>query len=251
MWRGVAMNRKLNGARTFVFSPNISALVRVATLVAVLISVVTFADHGFWNRVQAVEPSFTLPDPTVDTPLAATKGKDSAVLAGGCFWGVQEVFLHVKGVKDAISGYSGGSVKSPEYQQVSAGTTGHAESVKITFDPAQISYGQLLKIFFSVVHDPTQLNRQGPDTGPQYRSMILYSNDEQKRIAEAYISQLEQARLFPRPIVTQVVPLQAFYAAEIYHQNYARFHPDDPYIAINDAPKVEHLRQQFPNLYKR
>ena len=173
------------------------------------------------------------------------------MLAGGCFWGVQEVFLHVKGVKDATSGYSGGPVKSPLYEQVSTGTTGHAESVKISFDPAQISYGQLLKIFFSVVHDPTQLNRQGPDTGSQYRSMIFYSNDEQKRIAEAYISQLEQAKLFPRPIVTQVVPLQPFYMAETYHQNYARFHPDDPYIAINDAPKVEQLRQQFPNLYKK
>jgi peptide-methionine (S)-S-oxide reductase len=173
------------------------------------------------------------------------------VLAGGCFWGVQAVFQHVKGVKDAISGYSGGAVASPVYEQVSTGETGHAASVKITFDPAQISYGRLLQLFFSVAHDPTQLNRQGPDTGSQYRSVIFYADDEQKHIAEAYISQLEQTKSFARPIVTQVVPLKAFYDAEAYHQDYARFHPDDPYIARNDAPKVEHLREQFPDLYKK
>jgi peptide-methionine (S)-S-oxide reductase len=203
-----------------------------------------------WNLALAADTS-GLPNPSVDTPLAAKKGKATAVVAGGCFWGVQAVFQHVKGVKDATSGYSGGSVKSPLYEQVSTGQTGHAESVRITFDPAQISYGQLLKIFFSVVHDPTQLNRQGPDTGTQYRSIIFYSDDEQKRIAEAYIAQLEQGRLFPQPIVTQVVPLKEFYPAEAYHQDYATLHPDNPYIARNDAPKVEHLREEFPDIYKK
>jgi peptide-methionine (S)-S-oxide reductase len=219
--------------------------------IAFLIAILIFAGTGVWNAANAAEGSSGLPDPGVDAPLAAKKGTDTAVVAGGCFWGVQAVFQHVKGVKDVTSGYSGGSVSSPLYEQVSTGETGHAESVKITYDPAQISYGQLLKVFFSVVHDPTQLNRQGPDTGSQYRSVIFYANDEQKHIAEAYISQLEQTRLFPRPIVTQVVPLKTFYSAEAYHQDYARFHPDDPYIARNDAPKVEHLREQFPNLYRK
>jgi peptide-methionine (S)-S-oxide reductase len=164
---------------------------------------------------------------------------------------VQAVFQHVKGVQRVTSGYSGGSSSTAEYEVVSTGSTGHAESVQITFDPARVSYGQLLKVFFSVAHDPTQLNRQGPDTGTQYRSVIFYANDEQKGIAEAYIAQLEQAKSFPRPIVTQVVPLKAFYAAESYHQDYAALHPDNPYIAINDAPKVEHLRQQFPDLYQK
>src|SRR4029077_11643509 len=215
---------------------------------AVLIAIPVLA---VWNQANAAGGSPVLPDPVVDSPLAAKKGKQTAVVAGGCFWGVQAVFQHVKGVKDAISGYSGGAVASPVYEQVSTGETGHAESVKITFDPAQISYGRLLQLFFSVAHDPTQLNRQGPDTGSQYRSVIFYADDEQKHIAEAYISQLEQTKSFPRPIVTQVVPLKAFYDAEAYHQDYARFHPDDPYIARNDAPKVEHLREQFPDLYKK
>ena len=154
-------------------------------------------------------------------------------------------------MQTAVSGYSGGSRSTAEYETVSTGRTGHAESVQITFDSAKITYGQLLKVFFSVAHDPTQLNRQGPDTGTQYRSVIFYSNDEQKRIAEAYIAQLENAKAFPRPIVTQVVPLQQFYAAESYHQNYAALHPDNPYIAFNDAPKVERLREEFPDLYKQ
>lgn len=177
-----------------------------------LIAIMLFVGSALVNPARAADTS-GLPNPSVDAPLAAKKGKETAVVAGGCFWGVQAVFQHVKGVKDAISGYSGGSVKSPSYEQVSTGETGHAESVKITFDPAQISYGQLLKIFFSVVHDPTQLNRQGPDTGTQYRSVIFYNDDEQKRIAEAYIAQIEHERLLPRPIVTQVVPLKEFYAA--------------------------------------
>ena len=204
-----------------------------------------------WNRADAAEDSAVLPNPAVDAPRAAQSGKETAVVAGGCFWGIQAVFQHVKGVRNATAGYSGGDSKTAEYEVVSKGNTGHAESVQITFDPAQISYGQLLKVFFSVAHDPTELNRQGPDTGTQYRSVIFYANDEQKHIAEAYIAQLEQAGSFAHPIVTQVVPLQAFYTAEAYHQNYATLHPENPYIAINDAPKVQHLRQQFPDLYKK
>lgn len=218
---------------------------------ALLILIFAFSVSLAWDGTYAATGNNGLPDPTVDTPLAAKKGKETAVLAGGCFWGVQDVFEHVKGVKEATSGYSGGSVASPQYEQVSTGKTGHAESVRVTFDPAQISYGQLLKVFFSVVQDPTQLNRQGPDTGTQYRSVIFYTNDEQKRVAEAYIAQLEQAKLFPAPIVTQVVPFKAFYRAEDYHQDYATLHPENPYIARNDAPKVEHLREQFPALYKK
>jgi len=194
-------------------------------------------------------PAAAVPAPVVDAPRATAPGQQTAVISGGCFWGVQAVFQHVKGVITATSGYSGGSAKTAEYEIVSTGETGHAESVQIVYDPSQITYGELLRVFFSVAHDPTQLNRQGPDEGTQYRSSIFYSNDEQKHIAEAYIAQLNQARVFPRTIVTKVVPLQAFYPAEAYHQNYAALHPNQPYIFYNDAPKVEHLRQQFPDLY--
>ena len=190
-----------------------------------------------------------VPGPTVDAAQAAKSGEQTAVVAGGCFWGIQAVFQHVKGVKNATSGYSGGDAKTAEYEIVSTGETGHAESVKITYDPAQVTYGELLRVFFSVAHDPTQLNRQGPDEGSQYRSAIFYQSDEQKHIAEAYIAQLDKAKVFPRAIVTQVVSLKAFYPAEAYHQNYATLHPDQPYIVYNDAPKVAHLRQQFPDLY--
>jgi peptide-methionine (S)-S-oxide reductase len=189
-----------------------------------------------------------LPNPALDSPSTA-KGEQTAVVAGGCFWGIQAVFQHVKGVINATSGYSGGAANTAEYERVSTGDTGHAESVKITYDPAQISYGQLLRVFFSVAHDPTQLNRQGPDSGTQYRSVIFYNTDEQKRIAEAYIMQLEKAGVFARPVVTQLVPLKAFYPAEAYHQDYAANHPNNPYIVYNDAPKVAHLHQQFPELY--
>src|SRR3954453_20070716 len=228
---------------------NPAVVSKITALVAgVAIGLLVFAAKG--NPANAAEASIALPNPSVDTPPTST-GRETAVLAGGCFWGIQAVFQHVKGVKEATSGYSGGSVASPDYEEVSSGNTGHAESVKITFDPSQISYGQLLKVFFSVAHDPTQLNRQGPDSGTQYRSVIFYGNDEQKRIADAYVSQLEGAKVFPRPIVTQIVPLKGFYEAEGYHQNYAMLHPDNPYIAINDAPKVEHLKQVFPELYKK
>jgi len=190
-----------------------------------------------------------IPPPAVDAALASAKSQQTAVISGGCFWGVQAVFQHVKGVISATSGYSGGAANTAEYERVSNGDTGHAESVKIVYDSSRITYGQLLRVFFSVAHDPTELNRQGPDTGSQYRSSIFYASDEQKRVAEAYIAQLDQAKVFPRPIVTQVVPLKAFYPAEAYHQDYAALHPDNPYIVYNDAPKVAHLRQEFPDLY--
>ncbi|HMF89678.1 MAG TPA: peptide-methionine (S)-S-oxide reductase MsrA [Candidatus Angelobacter sp.] len=190
-----------------------------------------------------------VPDPAIDAPLSKAKGSETAVVAGGCFWGIQAVFEHVKGVSAVTAGYAGGSAHTAQYETVSSGTTGHAESVKIVYDPSQISYGQLLKVFFAVAHDPTQLNRQGPDEGRQYRSVIFYGSDDQKRVAQAYIDQLNKAKVFSRPIVTEVVAMKGFYAAEGYHQDYAEHHPDDLYIRINDLPKVEHLRQQLPELY--
>jgi len=201
-----------------------------------------------FGRRAAASPA--VPPAAVDTPVAKTPGQESAVVAGGCFWGVQAVFQHVKGVISATSGYSGGESKTAEYEVVSTGETGHAESVKIVYDPSQITYGQLLRVFFSVAHDPTQLNRQGPDEGTQYRSAIFYNSPEQKQIADAYIAQLGAAKIFSSKIVTQVVPLKGFFAAESYHQNYAANHPDDLYIRYNDAPKVAHLRQQFPDIYR-
>ncbi|HYR88724.1 MAG TPA: peptide-methionine (S)-S-oxide reductase MsrA [Terriglobia bacterium] len=191
----------------------------------------------------------SLPNPAVDEPLATAKTEQTAVFAGGCFWGVEAVFEHVKGVKDVVSGYSGGSAETAQYETVSTGATGHAESVQITYDPSQISYGQLLKVFFSVAHDPTELNRQGPDVGMQYRSAIFVANDLQKRVAQAYIDQINKARIFRQPIVTQVAGLKAFYKAEAYHQDYLVHHPTQPYIVINDQPKVDNLRKEFPDLY--
>jgi len=216
---------------------------------AIFLAVAALAATLTWNRAHAADAT-PLPNPAIDAPRT-TQADQTAVLSGGCFWGIQAVFEHVKGVKSATSGYSGGAAATAQYELVSTGETGHAESVQVTYDPSQISYGQLLKIFFSVAHDPTQLNRQGPDFGSQYRSAIFYVNEEQKHVAEAYIVQLQQSKSFPRLIVTQVSPLKAFYTAEEYHQNYATLHPNNPYIAANDAPKVEHLRQQFPDLYKK
>ena len=197
----------------------------------------------------AATASGALPNPVIDAPLATAKGEQTAVIAGGCFWGVQAVFEHVKGVISVSAGYSGGAADTAHYERVSEGNTGHAESVRITYDPSRISYGQLLKVYFAVAHDPTELNRQGPDTGSQYRSAIFYGNAEQKSIADAYINQLNKAGVFPRRIVTQVVALKVFYEAEAYHQDYAQNHPDEPYIAINDLPKVAELRKQLPELY--
>ncbi|MGI8918130.1 MAG: peptide-methionine (S)-S-oxide reductase MsrA [Pyrinomonadaceae bacterium] len=207
---------------------------------------------GFTFACSTADASSTpLPDPEVDAPLAKSKGEQKAVLAGGCFWGIEAVFEHVKGVRDAKSGYAGGDAASADYRKVSSGTTGHAESVLVTYDPSQVTYGQLLTVFFSVAHDPTGLNRQGPDRGSQYRSAIFYANEEQKRIAEAYIKQLDRAKVFNQPIVTQVRPLEAFHDAEAYHQDYLAQHPDEPYIVINDMPKVENLRTQMPELYRK
>jgi peptide-methionine (S)-S-oxide reductase len=190
-----------------------------------------------------------IPNPTVDEPIAKTKGQATMVVAGGCFWGIQALFEHVKGVESVTAGYAGGDANTAQYGKVGTGTTGHAESVKIIYDPSKISYGQLLKVFFSVAHNPTELNRQGPDEGEQYRSAIFHANEDQRRIAQAYMDQLGQAKVFSRPIVTQLVPLKGFYPAEAYHQDYAIHHPDDPYIRINDLPKIEHLREQLPELY--
>jgi peptide-methionine (S)-S-oxide reductase len=190
-----------------------------------------------------------IPNPAVDEPMAKTKGQVTMVIAGGCFWGMQALFEHVKGVQSVTAGYAGGDANNAHYEMVGTGTTGHAESVQITYDPSRISYGQLLKVFFSVAHNPTELNRQGPDQGEEYRSAIFYANGDQRRIAQAYIDQLGQAKAFSRPIVTQLVPLKGFYPAEAYHQDYAVHHPDDAYIRINDLPKIEHLREQLPELY--
>jgi peptide-methionine (S)-S-oxide reductase len=190
-----------------------------------------------------------VPAPAVDNPLAATPGQETAVFAGGCFWGVQLVFQHVKGVKSAVSGYTGGTLHSPSYEEVSSGATGHAESVRVIFDPSKVSYGQLLRVFFSVAHDPTELNYQGPDHGTQYRSEIFYTTNAQKRIAAAYIDQLGKARVFSKPIVTKLEKAGPFNVAESYHQNYATLNPNDFYIRVNDAPKLENLKTDLSQLY--
>jgi peptide-methionine (S)-S-oxide reductase len=189
-----------------------------------------------------------LPNPAVDS--AASTGTQTAVFSGGCFWGVDAVYKHVKGVKNVVSGYSGGEAKTAQYETVSTGRTGHAESVKVTFDPSVVTYGQLLKVFFAVAHDPTELNYQGPDHGTQYRSAIFYGSEDQKRVATAYIAQLNNAHIYHAPIVTEVTPLKAFYPAEPHHQNYLALHPDQPYIAINDMPKLSALKKELPELAK-
>lgn len=196
------------------------------------------------SAAAAVIPAYA--GPTV--PVTATHA--TAVFAGGCFWGVDAVFKHVKGVVDVVSGYSGGSAATAKYLIVGTGVTGHAESVKVTFDPSKISYADLLQVFFGVAHDPTELDRQGPDSGKQYRSVVFYANDAQKTVAERYIAQLDRERAFPKPIVTEVTPLTAFYPAEAYHQNYLELHPDSPYIVYNDLPKLARLKQEFPAWYK-
>jgi len=190
-----------------------------------------------------------IPAATTDDALAATPGKVKAVFAGGCFWGTQAVFERVKGVVDTTVGYSGGSAATATYDQVTTETTGHAESVEVVYDPSKITYGQLLRIFFSVGHDPTQLNRQGPDEGTSYRSAIFYENDDQKRIAQAYIAQLDAVHAFGRPIVTEVSPLKGFYRAEDYHQDYALHNPGNPYILVCDRPKIEALKKEFPDYF--
>jgi peptide-methionine (S)-S-oxide reductase len=199
--------------------------------------------------VRADSAQVTMPPPAIDVAPGGS-APQTAVFAGGCFWGIQGVFQHVKGVTRAVSGYAGGTVANPSYEQVSSGSTGHAESVRVTFDPAQVSYGTLLRIFFSVALDPTQVNRQGPDWGTQYRSELFVSGPEQKNVAQAYIAQLDAAHVFPRPIATKVDPAGPFYPAEAYHQDYLDLHPDAPYIAINDLPKVQALQSLFPDNWR-
>jgi len=201
------------------------------------------------GRSAAAAPKSAIPGPTVDEPLASKPGTETMVLAGGCFWGVQAVFESVRGVVSATSGYAGGAKQTADYETVSTGRTGHAESVRVVFDPSRVSYGQLLKIFFSVVHDPTQLNQQGPDVGTQYRSVIFYGDAMQQKIARAYVEQLDAAKVFRSKIVTEVTPLTKFYDAEGYHQDYFFTHPNQPYIVFWDKPKVEALKQQFPDLF--
>jgi len=220
----------------------------IATIAACIILLAVLAFLFSNHHTQA--GTATLPAPAVDDVLAATSGQQTIVLAGGCFWGIQAVFEHVKGVTSATAGYAGGTAQTADYETVSSGDTGHAESVKVVYDPSKITLGQILRVFFSVAHDPTELDRQGPDYGKQYRSAIFYTSENQKKIAQAYINQLTQAKVFTSPIVTQLNSNSAFYEAEAYHQDYAAKHPDNPYIIFNDAPKVDHLRQQFPDLYK-
>jgi peptide-methionine (S)-S-oxide reductase len=215
---------------------------RPALLIAAALAAMPFAAHA--------ESAATIPPPAAEAS-APNSGLETAVLAGGCFWGIQAVYQHVKGVTNAVSGYAGGAQKDAQYETVSSGRTGHAESVKVTFDPRQVSYGKILQIYFSVAHDPTQLNRQGPDTGPQYRSEIFPQNEAQAKTAKDYIAQLDQAKAFKRPIVTKTDSMKtAFYAAEDYHQDYAIKHPYQPYIAFNDAPKVENLKKMFPDVWR-
>lgn len=194
-------------------------------------------------------PSTPLPAPQQDVSLAAKSGKDVAVFAGGCFWGTQSVFERVKGVVDTTAGYAGGSAATATYDQVTTETTGHAESVQVVYDPSRITYGQLLRIFFAVAHDPTQLNQQGPDVGTSYRSVIFYRTDDQKRLAAAYIAQLDAAHVYRKPIVTQLTPLKGFYPAESYHQDYALKNPNNPYIEVCDRPKIAALKKEFPDLF--
>ena len=218
--------------------------VTLGVLVVALGLGVAFADAAW-----AAEKAVVIPAPAVDNPKVSASPQ-TAVIAAGCFWGVQGVYQHVRGVQRALSGYSGGTKATADYEAVSRGSTGHAESVEIRFDPKEISYGEILQIYFSVVHDPTQLNRQGPDTGPQYRSNIFYADESQKRIAEAYIAQLNNAKLFSRSIVTRVDALNGFYPAEAYHQDFLLKNPTYPYIVIHDLPKIGQLKKVFPARYR-
>jgi peptide-methionine (S)-S-oxide reductase len=219
---------------------------------AVVLSVLV--SSGLWiggqEAVLAAESALIVPAPLLDAPKVGSAGTQTAVVAGGCFWGVQGVYQHVRGVTQALSGYSGGSKETAEYETVSRGGTGHAESVEIRFDPKEISYGEILQIYFSVVHDPTQLNRQGPDTGTQYRSNIFFVDESQRQIAQAYIAQLGKSKTFGRAIVTRVDPLNGFYPAEAYHQDFLVKNPRYPYIVFNDLPKIENFKRLFPNRYR-
>ena len=219
---------------------------RLLSLIIVFVAVIAVVGVYTWAKGAGRSP---IPPAATDVALANASGKETAVFAGGCFWGTQSVFERVKGVVATTAGYAGGAADTATYGQVTTETTGHAESVKVVYDPSKITYGQLLRIFFSVAHDPTQLNRQGPDVGTSYRSSIFYTSDEQRKISQAYIAQLDAAHVFSGPIVTQVVPLKGFYDAESYHQHYADNNPGNPYILVCDRPKVEALKAQFPELF--
>ena len=225
-------------------SPVIGRTLAIA-IILLLVGWATFRSLG--ARPVAV-PSAAIPVPAVDAPLAPAKSAETAVFAGGCFWGMQAVFEQVRGVSEVVSGYSGGFVKSPSYETVSLGLSGHAESVRVTFDPAQVTFGQLLMVYFSVAHDPTQWNRQGPDTGSQYRSAIFYTSEDQKRLAESYIAQLSAAHIYALPIVTKMEKFDAFYPAEAYHQDYVKNYPDSSYVVMNDLPKLARLEKELPTL---
>lgn len=220
----------------------------LVTLGAIALAALTFLGSGF-SAIAAPEKAVKLPAPTLDTP-AAQAGSATAVFAGGCFWGVQAVFQHTNGVLNAVSGYAGGDKSTASYDMIGSGRTGHAESVQVTYDPKVISYGKLLQIYFSVAHDPTTLNRQGPDSGTQYRSAVFYQGAEQKKITESYIAQLDAAKVFPNKIVTQLTPFTAFYPAEAYHQDYATLNPGQPYIARFDLPKIANLKTVMPEVYR-
>jgi peptide-methionine (S)-S-oxide reductase len=203
-----------------------------------------------WGLARAEGENAPLPNPAMDAPLAKAPGQQTAVFAAGCFWGIEAVFKHVNGVISSTPGYSGGNADTASYEKVSSGSTGHAESVKVVYDPSKVTYGSLLKVLFSAAHDPTQLNRQGPDSGTQYRSAIFFANDEQQKIAQAYVNQLQAAKVYRKPIVTQIAPLKAFYQAEDYHLDYLARNPYQPYIVINDLPKLAALKKDFPELYR-
>lgn len=221
----------------------VSLSIITLTAVAIALSVTLF-------RIGRYSAHAVLPTPAIDLSTSTAAGQQTAVFAGGCFWGMEAVFEHVQGVSEVVSGYSGGTATTAHYQRVGSGQTGHAESVKVIYDPTQISYGQLLKVYFSVAHDPTTMNRQGPDVGTQYRSAVFFADPEQKRVAQAYIDQLQQAAVFSQPIATQLEPLQGFYPAEDYHQNFIDRNPLYPYVVVHDLPKLSQLQQQFPTLYK-
>jgi peptide-methionine (S)-S-oxide reductase len=216
--------------------------------IAIIVLLVGWTAFRSLSARPPAAPSIAMPVPAFDAPLTPAKAQEIAVFAGGCFWGMQAVFEQLRGVDEVVSGYSGGYLKSPSYETVSLGLTGHAESVRVTFDPSQVTYGQLLMVYFSVAHDPTQWNRQGPDTGSQYRSAIFYTSEEQKRIAESYIAQLTAARVYSRPIVTKIENLDAFYPAEAHHQDYVKNYPGSSYVVMNDLPKLTRLKRDFPNL---
>jgi peptide-methionine (S)-S-oxide reductase len=235
------MDTHIDGKRVRSRAARLSLSVGFGALALLLAQRMAFSSEG----AVAIAP------PALDEPIAAaTAHEETAVFAGGCFWGVQGVFQHVRGVKQAVSGYSGGQRDTAKYETVSGGATGHAESVQVTFDPTQVTYGQLLQVYFSVIHDPTQLDRQGPDSGTQYRSAVFPLNDMQRRVAQGYIAQLEKAHAFAAPIVTRAEPFKGFYPAEFYHQNYLTQHPNSAYIALYDIPKVANLKRMFPNLYR-